>query len=72
LELRHDPPRKVALITGITGQDGSCRAKFLLEKTTVPGEQERADLEKRLACVKTSLTSVRQLIESMAAEGRAT
>ena len=27
-----DPDRKVALITGITGQDGSYLAEFLLEK----------------------------------------
>ena len=27
-----DPNRKVALITGITGQDGSYLAEFLLEK----------------------------------------
>ena len=26
------PPRKVALLTGITGQDGSYLAEFLLEK----------------------------------------
>lgn len=25
-------PKKTALITGITGQDGSCLAEFLLEK----------------------------------------
>ena len=26
------PPPKVALITGVTGQDGSCLAELLLEK----------------------------------------
>ena len=36
-------PRKIALITGITGQDGSYLAEFLLEKGyTVHGIKRRA------------------------------
>ena len=39
------PPPKVALITGVTGQDGSCLAEFLLEKGyTVHGIKRRASL----------------------------
>ena len=40
-------------------------------KSTVPGEQDRADLEKRLAYVKTSLESVRRLLDHLTAEGSA-
>jgi GDPmannose 4,6-dehydratase len=37
------PSRKVALITGITGQDGSCLAELLLEKgCAVHGIKRRA------------------------------
>ena len=37
------PPPKVALITGVTGQDGSYLAEFLLEKGyTVHGIKRRA------------------------------
>ena len=37
------PPPKVALITGVTGQDGSSLAEFLLEKGyTVHGIKRRA------------------------------
>ena len=37
------PPPKVALITGVTGQDGSYPAEFLLEKGyTVHGVKRRA------------------------------
>jgi len=39
------PPPKVALITGVTGQDGSYLAELLLEKGyTVHGIQRRASL----------------------------
>ena len=39
------PPPKVALITGVTGQDGSYPAEFLLEKGyTVHGIKRRASL----------------------------
>jgi GDPmannose 4,6-dehydratase len=39
------PPPKVALITGVTGQDGSYLAEFLLEKGyTVHGIKRRASL----------------------------
>jgi hypothetical protein len=40
-------------------------------KSTVPGERDRADLEKRLAYAKTSLESVRSLMERLTAEGSA-
>ena len=40
-------------------------------KSTVPGEQDRADLEKRLAYAKTSLESVRSLLDRLTAEGSA-
>jgi len=37
------PPPKVALITGVTGQDGSYLAEFLLERGyTVHGVKRRA------------------------------
>jgi GDPmannose 4,6-dehydratase len=32
MTLASTPSQKTALITGITGQDGSCLAEFLLEK----------------------------------------
>ena len=38
-------------------------------KTTLPGQQDRADLEKRLAYAKASLKSVDGLLERMTAEG---
>lgn len=40
-------------------------------KSTVPGEQERADLEKRLAYAKGALASVNRLLERLTAEGAA-
>lgn len=40
-------------------------------KTTVPDEQDRADLATRLAYAKISLTAVRQLLDRMAADGGA-
>lgn len=40
-------------------------------KSTVPGEQDRADLEKRLAYAKASLESVRNLLGRLTAEGSA-
>ena len=40
-------------------------------KSTVPGEQDRADLEKRLAYAKTSLDSVTRLLDRLAADGGA-
>jgi len=38
-------------------------------KTTVPGEKDRADLEKRLGYAKTSLETVRRLFDRLTAEG---
>ena len=38
-------------------------------KTTMPGELDRADLEKRLSYAKSSLESVRKLIERMTSDG---
>ena len=46
--------RKVALITGITGQDGSFLAEFLLEKGyDVHGTIRRSsvDFRERIACI---------------------
>lgn len=40
-------------------------------KSTRPGEQDRADLEKRLAYAKVSLESIRRLLERLTAEGTA-
>ena len=40
-------------------------------KSTAPGEQDRADLEKRLAYAKTSLESVRRLLDRLTSEGTA-
>lgn len=40
-------------------------------KSTVPGEQDRADLEKRLAYAKGALTSVNRLLERLTSEGSA-
>ena len=42
----HNPPQKTALITGITGQDGSYLAEFLLSKGyRVVGMLRRLSLE---------------------------
>ena len=41
-------------------------------KTTVPGEKDRADLEKRLGYAKTSLETVRRLFDRLTAEGSST
>lgn len=40
-------------------------------KSTVPGEQDRADLKKRLAYAETSLASVRRLLDRLTSEGSA-
>ena len=40
---------KVALITGVTGQDGSYLAEFLLEKGAVDLISDRRDLRKNIA-----------------------
>ena len=40
-------------------------------KSTAPGEQDRADLEKRLAYAKTSLESVRRLLDRLTSDGTA-
>ena len=40
---------KVALITGITGQDGSYLAEFLLEKGAIDMVVDRRELQRELA-----------------------
>ena len=45
LDMKKDTQKKVALITGVTGQDGSYLAEFLLEKGyIVHGIKRRASL----------------------------
>jgi hypothetical protein len=59
-------------VTASTSLEAQAIANAVIDtwlKSTVPGEQDRADLEKRLAYAKTSLASVSRLLDRLAAGG---
>ena len=48
-------PPKVALVTGITGQDGSYLAEFLLEKGAIDQIVDRREMKQRICSLITLL-----------------
>ena len=55
--------KKVALITGVTGQDGSYLAEFLLEKGFLDFIVNRKDLKQKLDDILTYFTMVEPEVE---------
>lgn len=59
-------------VSANTPQEAQARASAIIDswlKSTVPGEQDRADLEKRLAYARGALVAVNRLLERLTAEG---
>jgi uncharacterized protein involved in exopolysaccharide biosynthesis len=59
-------------VSGNTPEEAQKIANLIIDsylKTTMPGELDRADLEKRLSYAKSSLESVRKLIERITSDG---
>lgn len=61
-------------VSANTPQEAQARASAIIGswlKSTVPGEQDRADLEQRLAYARGALAAVNRLLERLTAEGAA-